>query len=248
MSAIDTMDHAHVGNFFDIQKYWVLEEAELKKLTEHPGCNEKINKFFMSVGGGSGEHPALILNNEAIVVKFLNNIVDDANHLKFNDMDYKIHELTEKNQDHYLSLADDVYRWNLDQNQWPLEKFIHVNEEMNKKYKSKKSLQTRMQDAFALFIIYEMPLNHCLKDPQLIEVASLIKTNEWTNVFSDPNILERYVGFEEVTAKAGKVTRNHKTVFGYSLKDWKKETNSIELSEKLTSELSVKSNGSKIKI
>lgn len=249
MSAIDTINHAHVGNFFNIPIYWFLEEVKLSQLVGQDDT-KKVNQFFMSVGGGSGEHNALILNNEAILVKFLNNIKDEIKTEEFNKTDRQIFELTAKIQDDYVTNHADIYQFNLDQNQWPLETFIGVNEGFNKLYHSDESLQVKLQNAFALFIIYELPLKYCLKNPQLVEVATLIRTDKWKSIFEDKDILEKYVGFEKVINKdkAGKITKENKTVWGYSLDDWKEDNSSFELSEKLTLELPEKNHKIKIKI
>lgn len=72
MSAIDTLTHAHVGYFCDIPIYWVFEEGKLGHLTDHNDDYDKvINQYYLSIGGGSGEHPALIISNLKMKVSMM---------------------------------------------------------------------------------------------------------------------------------------------------------------------------------
>ena len=59
MSAIDSLTHYHVGNFFGIPVYWVIEESKLSMITDidYEDGYDAINKNFLCIGGGRGEHP-----------------------------------------------------------------------------------------------------------------------------------------------------------------------------------------------
>lgn len=255
MSAIDTLEHAHVKNFFGIPVYWVLQDEKLSKLIDNASEDKIINQFYLSVGGGSGEHSALILNNDAVILNFLKNINEPVGS---NAIDRKIFALNEKIDEHYMSeeLSDingatsmNLFRWQFDQNQWPLETFIEIHREMSKIHTITTYLQETMMDAFAMLIIYNMPLKHCLHDPDLIEIATLIKDNKWDSVLDAEKISTYLLAFENIEKhKNGKVIRNNEVVWGYSLEDWHNENNPIELSEKLSTELVAKSNTPKIKI
>lgn len=115
-----------------------------------------------------------------------------------------------------------LFKWSIDQNQWPLETFVRISAEFDKFLNDKDSLQTRIQNAFAAFIIYEMPIEHCLKDKKLIDIASMIRSNRWSEVFGEKNIRDKFIGFEGVLNchKCGKIIRGDKVVWGYSLNDW----------------------------
>lgn len=245
MSAIDTIDHAHAEFFFGIPVYWFLENAKMNKITDRDIDSEKIvSKFYISVGGGSGEHRALILNNDALIFNLIKSF-EEIN--KSDDINYKIYELSEDILDKYSTNdKEDIYHWRFDQNHWPLSTFIRIHDEMNKINPNKQDLQQRIQNALALFIIYKMPLKHCLKDPDLIEIASLLKANPNCILLKESK--ENFIGFTGTNLINGRITINNSTVFGYSLDDWKRENNSYELSEKLNADLTTKNKINKVKI
>jgi hypothetical protein len=89
---------------------------------------------------------------------------------------------------------------------------------------SKVSLVDKISHAMALFIIYEMPLEACLKDQRIIELAKMIRSNQWEKAL--PQEIVKYMsavsGLMECE-KMGKVIRNGQAVWGYSLNDWRKE-------------------------
>lgn len=69
MSAIDTVDHVHVGFFCDVPIYWCIEPIERYELT---GLNRDIGKYIskqhLVIGGGSGEHQALVLSIRSLLM------------------------------------------------------------------------------------------------------------------------------------------------------------------------------------
>lgn len=234
MSAIDTFSYAHVANFCKIPVYWVLEERKLSYLTDkEEDDNKVINKHYLSIGGGSGEHPALILNNDAILWHFLNNIVDIDNIVEpdieastSEHVDYKICKLVEEINEKYF-LDEEKAKWTIDQNQWPLETFIRADKMLKEESNSHDNLKNKIIDAVALFIINEMPVEHCLQDPKLIEFASLIKSQEWSDIFGDENIYKKFIGFTGVLKcqTSGQVFVNKEVIQSYSLNDWKRDNN-----------------------
>lgn len=236
MSAIDTMTHAHVANFFNLPVYWVFEEGDLSQLTDKMSdSGEKINQYFLSIGGGSGEHPALIINNDAVLFKFFSNIEEiaepDMMDSEQHHFDYKMYQLVESIKDkyedkanNYQNVDEEMCYYSLDQNQWPLETFIRINEQMKSK-RNKDDLAKKIMDATALFIIYEMPLEHCVKDKQLVEFAKMYKSNQWTNIVDYKHMYDKFVGFTGVLncQKSGKIIRDNQVFWGYSLNDWLKD-------------------------
>lgn len=236
MSAIDTFTHAHVANFFHLPVYWVFEEGELSHLTDKMvDDGKKINQYFLSIGGGSGEHPALIIDNDAVLFKFFSNIEEieqpDMLASEEEQFDYKMYQLVESIRDKYEDKANkyqnvDEYMcyWTIDQNQWPLETFIRIHEK-TKDNKNKDNVAKKIMDAAALFIIYEMPLEHCIKDEQLIEFAKMYKSHKWTNIIDYKEMADKFTGFTGVLncQKSGKIIRDNQVVWGYSLNDWLKD-------------------------
>lgn len=236
MSAIDTLTHAHVANFFGLPVYWVFEEGELIDLTDKMSDDgKKINQYFLSIGGGSGEHPALIIDNDAVLFQFLSNVEEiekpDVTNCEQHHFDYEMYLLSQRIQDKYFDkrngykhIHEEICYWNIDKNQWPLETFIRMHEQM-KEYSKDDSLENKILDAIALFIIHEMPLEHCIEDPDLIEFAQMYKSHKWSKIVDIAQMYEKFVGFTGVLncQKSGKVIRDNQVVWGYSLNDWLKD-------------------------
>ena len=237
MSAIDSLTHAHVANFFRLPVYWVFEESSLSHLTDSNSDNDQvINQYYLSIGGGSGEHPALIINNDAALFRFLSNVGEidepDMNSCEEHQFDYKMAKLAEEIKSKYFdekngfkNINEEICHWTIDQNQWPLETFIRLDKEFKEASESEEYLSDKIIEAVALFIINEMPLEHCIKDPQLIEFANMVKSNRWSRVFEDNEIYQKFVGFTGLLKcqTSGKIIRDNKVVWGYSLNDWKQD-------------------------
>jgi hypothetical protein len=213
-----------VAKFFGLPIYWVLEEKPLSYLIDiDDDTTEVINQYYLSIGGGSGEHPALIIKNDAVVYQLIRELVD-LEDVDDGSYDHQLISYAEQLQEQMIT--DDVIyglrNWRIDQNEWPLETFIRVNKQFDDD--SEFPLVDKISHAIALFIIYEMPLEVCLKDQRIIELAKMIRSNRWEKVL--PNEVVKYMSavsgllnFE----KMGKVIRNGQVVWGYSLNDWRKE-------------------------
>lgn len=227
MSSIDTLDHAHVGKFFGLPIYWVLEEKPLHFLTDCDDWRdaEVINQHCLSIGGGGGEHPALIINNDAVVFNLTREFTD-VNKVDPNSYDHALISFSDKLWDECIRgdsyLHFHLSRWGVNQNEWPLETFIRVHKEFNDD--SGVSLLDKICHAMALFIVYEMPIEVCLKDQRIIELAKMIRSNQWEKAL--PQSIVKYMsavsGLLECE-KYGKVIRDGQVVWGYSLNDWRRE-------------------------
>lgn len=224
MSSIDSLEHAHVAKFFGLPIYWVLEEKPLSYLIDiDDDTTEVINQYYLSIGGGSGEHPALVIKNDAVVYQLIRKLVD-LEDVDDGSYDHQLISYAEQLQEQMIT--DDVIyglrNWRIDQNEWPLETFIRVNTQFDDD--SKVSLVDKISHAIALFIIYEMPLEACLKDQRIIELAKMIRSNKWEKAL--PQEIVKYLsavsGLLEYE-KMGKVIRNGQVVWGYSLNDWRRE-------------------------
>jgi hypothetical protein len=224
MSSIDTLEHAHVAKFFGLPIYWVLEEKPLSYLIDiDDDTTEVINQYYLSIGGGSGEHPALVIKNDAVVYQLIRKLVD-LEDVDDGSYDHELISYAEQLQEQMIT-DDELYNlryWRIDQNEWPLETFIWVNKQFDDD--SEVSLLDKISHAMALFIIYEMPLEACLKDQRIIELAKMIRSNEWEKAL--PQEIVKYLsavsGLLEYE-KMGKVIRNGQVVWGYSLNDWRRE-------------------------
>jgi hypothetical protein len=224
MSSIDSLAHAHVAKFFGLPIYWVLEEKPLSYLIDiDDDTTEVINQYYLSIGGGSGEHPALVIKNDAVVYQLIRKLVDIED---VDDDSYDHQLISYAEQLQFQMIADDeLYNlryWRIDQNEWPLETFIRVNTQFDDD--SEVSLVDKISHAMALFVIYEMPLEVCLKDQRIIEFAKMIRSNKWEKAL--PSEIVKYMsavsGLLEYE-KMGKVIRNGQVVWGYSLNDWRRE-------------------------
>lgn len=224
MSSIDSLEHAHVAKFFGLPIYWVLEEKPLSYLIDiDEDTTEVINQYYLSIGGGSGEHPALIIKNDAVVYQLIRKLVDIEDVV---DGSYDHELISYAEQLQFQMIADDeLYNlryWRIDQNEWPLETFIRLNKQFDDD--SEVPLVDKISHAIALFIIYEMPLEVCLKDKRIIEFAKMIRSNRWENAL--PGEVVRYMSTVSgllQCEKMGKVIRNGQVVWGYSLTDWRRE-------------------------
>jgi hypothetical protein len=224
MSSIDSLEHAHVAKFFGLPIYWVLEEEPLSYLIDiNEDTTEVINQYYLSIGGGSGEHPALIIKNDAVVYQLIRKLVDIEDVVD-GSYDHELISYAEQLQEQMIT-DDELYNlryWRIDQNEWPLETFIRVNKQFDDD--SEVPLVNKISHAIALFIIYEMPLEVCLKDRRIIELAKMIRSNKWEKAL--PREIVKYLSAVSGLLdyeKMGKVIRNGQAVWGYSLTDWRKE-------------------------
>jgi len=224
MSSIDTLEHAHVAKFFGLPIYWVLEEKPLSYLIDiDDDTTEVINQYYLSIGGGSGEHPALVIKNDAVVYQLIRKLVD-LEEVVDGSYDHQLISYAEQLQEQMIT-DDELYYlryWRIDQNEWPLETFIRVNKQFDDELEV--PLVDKISHAIALFIIYEMPLEVCLKDKRIIELAKMIRSNRWEKAL--PYKVVRYMSTVSglmQCEKMGKVIRNGQVVWGYSLTDWRRE-------------------------
>ncbi len=235
MSAIDTFNHVHVGMFCNLPVYWILEEKKLANLTDDSKDENKlINKYYLSIGGGSGEHPALIVNNDAVLfhfVKCMNEVEKPSSKATEAEIfDYKMFELGEKinkiffDEDNgFKNKNEEICYWDFDKNQWPLNTFVEVGKLFEDD--SNQSLESKMMESMALFIINEMPLDHCIQNEDLKEFAKMVKSNRWQNVFDWKSVGEKFKGFSGVMncQKNGKIIKDGQVVWSYGLNDWIKD-------------------------
>jgi hypothetical protein len=213
-----------VAKFFGLPIYWVLEEKPLSYLIDiDDDTTEVINQYYLSIGGGSGEHPALVIKNDAVVYQLIRKLVD-LEDVDDGSYDHELISYAEQLQEQMIT-DDELYNlryWRIDQNEWPLETFIRVNKQFDDELEV--SLVDKISHAIALFIIYEMPLEVCLKDKRIIEFAKMIRSNRWEKAL--PGEVVRYMSTVSgllQCEKMGKVIRNGQVVWGYSLTDWRRE-------------------------
>ncbi len=222
MSAIDTVNHVHVANFYGLPVYWILDEIKKGELTDFADETETLNSQFLSIGGGSGEHPALIIDIENILLHLFKQI----NHLDKPDLDASSDEMEDYQA--YQTIFELIERnynkinYQLDQNQWPLETFFKIYEKMSPYQKNHGCLQS-MMNSIASFCLHELPLQKCISSPEILVCAEIIKSKSWSKLF-DEDILS-LSGFEGILScqKNGRTIKDNKVVWGYSMEDWRKD-------------------------
>lgn len=228
MSAIDVYTHAHVANYFGLPVYWAFDGNHSQRdLTDDPADEDTIlNSSSLCIGGGSGEHPALVIYGPAAVFH-LSRMIEtiDKPDLSASDTDladWELYSLSEK-------LSDDLYddldvNACLNLNHWPLSTFISINEDL-KKYHDLPSYQLEnfIMMAVALLIIWELPYMRILSSyPDLIKFADLYRADQWSKAYDYSLTHAWFSGMTGVLncKKAGKIIKDGRAVWGYSLKDY----------------------------
>lgn len=226
MSAIDTVDHVHAANMFGMPVYWIIEKCTMGSVTDfHDDENYEMDKNYVSLGGGGGEHPALIMTIDGALLNLLSLIdIDElmAQDLSKSDMDLlqKIDSFYEKTMD------DDIDMDNMNKNHWPAMAFVNMYLKMEKVYVNEmkdKSLEKKMNCALAMFVLNYMPLEHCIEDNDLRHIAQKLLISDISFLNED---LMRSMEMFEVATKgncAGKIIENGKVRWGYCLEDFRSD-------------------------
>jgi hypothetical protein len=213
MSAIDCIDHAAVASYFGIPVYWVMQES-IKGMVNDTNDDNPLNQYNLVVGGGSGEHDALILDNDELVAWYLSRLwqyFEDES--KFN--------LTEGELQTIQLFAEQDHDYHFDQNDWPLETYANIYNKIDKSIASYQCLHTRILSTFALFIIHVLPIEHSLQDYKLRELVELYK-DKFLNV--DDRAGEQFKLLNDLRAyfpghHFGRRTVNGKVEWRFGLQD-----------------------------
>ncbi len=216
MSAIDTLTHAHVASFFGLPVYWVVGEGKVDDVALGEGV---LNRTNLVVGGGSGEHPALIINNDAVVAQFLmryaNTDYETTNPVSMDDqkMIVMVEQLADRSY-------DDLRDWQIDQNQWPIETFARIINEVEGVEPYARDAREGIQNGMAYFIMNELPAKHALRDPLLRECVTMFKAHQCTHVFNDIpyGVMEGFAGLLR-SQRHGKIIRDNRAHWGYGLEE-----------------------------
>lgn len=126
MSYIDTINHSYVGNFAGLPVYHPLENLDEEKQDEFSATPQNL-----ILGGGSGEHPGLVIQDlDFCVWQFLDALVD----LQNKDMD-KLEFFTkfEKGIPNYTMSEHTIYS-NLEYSTWPMQNVARFVEQVNKEF------------------------------------------------------------------------------------------------------------------
>lgn len=216
MSAIDTIEHAHVANFFGIPVYWPLKNYPSSHLVDD--SDGIIGKHTLIIGGGSGEHPALILDMEKVVMEFIfDELYDDYDSDTLSQDDKELLQQLDKVVALRKLLGHDRKRI-LDLNQWPIETFLDISKSLtDQPYRTIESII----NTCAIFIICEMPIEECISNPDLLRLLFTIRDGKWEKLLQR-DLMKSFKGFSGVLnmSKCGQIMKRGMYRFGYSLNDW----------------------------
>lgn len=154
MSAIDCIEHVHVATFCNsAQVYWPIEECDKSTVTEWKSDSGKVlNKNNIIIGGGSGEHPALVL-----------------------DIDYILwYTLRWDNKDIYtLPFWDSSVEFD----SWNFATSKNLYDQMQNMHFENTFEETVLISA-AYLVLSELPLEECIVDPDILKFALEVRENK----------------------------------------------------------------------
>lgn len=219
MSNIDNFNHVHVGSFQDIPIYLLPQSESKYELLETDlnlkASDEAIDTTNLLIGGGSGEHPVLIINNDAAVLEVLCS-------LKFESFVAKEEELLDEITDFLLS--EEGQRLNclgVDQNQWFIEEWVKVHDAFKKSglLTDQYTTQETLLENMGLFILLNLPLDKCLKNEKLKKLAKNFQTSMYDQ-FRLQQALEMTKPVQADQECFGTKFMNKSKVYTYSLEEW----------------------------
>lgn len=237
MSAIDRFKNVHVGQFHGIAVYWLDEIVDKNHLLENydpkefvpvdefMGRVEKetidpIGKGHLLIGGGSGEHPVLIINNDAAVLKVLQDLEDFKDSSSSTEQINYVDKVEAILDDMFYS-NDKLWYWKFDANQWNIEDFVASYEELNKYdvLDSRCLYNDTVLKIIGVFILRYLPLDVCLTNEKIKKLAK-----EYKEEYYDQDLLAKY--FEVIKVPTQEEQCGNQAIkgcpgFHYSLEEWK---------------------------
>lgn len=160
MSYIDTINHSYVGSFAGLPVYHPLEDLDPEGVDEFSATPRNL-----VIGGGSGEHPGLVVKNmEVCVWKYLN-FLADAQLKESSDIEFftKWEESATNNEEYeytYYSVSNLEYKyWSMDAIADFVKRVNKIFDESIKYYKDKSlidsySVEDKINIMFGEFIYF----------------------------------------------------------------------------------------------
>lgn len=192
MSAIDCVDHVHVATFCNIASvYWPIAEQKQSHITDLEQDKDKlVNKKNIIIGGGSGEHPALVL-----------------------DIDYILWYTLRWD-------SQDVYKVPFPENgvsfeSWDFVTRKNLYDSMIKGYMSDDTFEENVIYATAHLVLSELPLEECVSNPVILKYVLEVHEKKG----HDHNYLSNFSGILNAQ-KYGRIIKNGELQWGYSLRDY----------------------------
>lgn len=192
MSAIDCANNVHVGEYYGISTYWTVQDQDRDGVTEMPyDKGKKLTINDIVIGGGSGEHPAMVVN-----------------------IDYAISTMALLKDDKYFGIYGyiDKNSWDVPQLQSLYNKIV-IDE-------NEQSFDSQILLNVAALVIFELPLEHCIVDPRVLKYAQgqrIVKPWEYFQGFTA--VFDSQKCGRTLAPNSGKTGDSH-VIWGYSLEDW----------------------------
>ena len=217
MSSVDCVVNVNVGIVRDINIpiYWCLEDLE------HDTNGDTITRNDLIIGGGSGEHPALLIKNANLLpLRLLKELIIDAYdsvRLYFNSDVFQLYN-TKMVDKMAINIAEtcetyDTYFFTSD---WPLRTWLTTMNAMQRNGYSDTRFEEELLLAITKFVYQNMPVDFYDDDVfrTLVEHHDVIS-------FALENMKD-VLPIERLnrTNSAGKNIVNGQVVWGYSLDDY----------------------------
>jgi len=235
VSAIDRFDHVHVANWYGIPVYWPQEVFMSSDVTDEKQGEYQIDEHVLAVGGGSGEHPALILDVDECVRQWMHTLKlalnFEAGRADLGPFDHP--DVPLATLDNYFNefYGHGLHRWGMNLNEWPLETFIRIHEERQRVRHGDEMLGMPLEKyimvQFGMFIAEFMP-RACISSPKLGEaVDKALAEGAIRECGLLPQDLEPH-GFVGLLPgqEGGRKNIGNKIQHGYSLHNWLRDNQS----------------------
>lgn len=229
MSSIDSASSVHCANVHlkssIIPVYWVITPLE------HDTTSNEITKRDLVIGGGSGEHPMLQIQNADLLPLWLMSygmmedepVVNACEEIYMSKMLERIqHEEDKKTFTNYPHVFNNFYCFS----EWPLSTTSKIQKcyEKAKKTKGKSYLANSAEAAFlmdiAIFVMFDMP-QEFLED----DVYRTMKDHE-ESLWQHDIVRISHFSRPLKSSKMGKIIKEGKAVWGYDLEDYLKDLRS----------------------
>lgn len=232
MSDIDAIQNVHVADLkINISVYWPLENVRMNKIVRNTE-GKMLTPEHLLVGGGAGEHPALVIYSDAVVLQALiyNSFFDEPESFEGHDPDVvEFFKQNERLHDKYSYDIFDAIRgsWSMNTNNWPLLTWGYFVEELKKDNLLLEDNPERvMMDMFAAFIINKMPVE-CLMDKDIRDMVVLYHKNKVSlKSYIKQDYIDKLLAYFTDPQKdemCGMIHKDGKTCWGYNLSQWKKD-------------------------